>query len=87
VRERLAAARAAIEALRVHDIGGHDWECYECHYHFINSPCHLTGKVADADGEFDSTETPCDHGALLDRGAVLAVLAEADSAATAKDPE
>jgi hypothetical protein len=68
--------RAAIEALRVHGIAGYEWECSECHYHFVNQPCLVTGKLADADGEFDSAEAPCDHGALLDRGAVLRVIVE-----------
>jgi hypothetical protein len=26
----------AIEAIRSHDIGGYEWECYSCHRHWLH---------------------------------------------------
>ncbi len=77
-QEAVAAGRArlrvAVEGLRLHPIGGYEWECDECHSHFVNRPCHITGIVARRDAEVDSTEAPSDHDSLLDRAAVLALL-------------
>lgn len=60
--DRLLFIRAAIEALPVHSISGHDWDCAECEYDFARGfPVDTLGNV-------------CDHEALIDRNAVTALL-------------
>ena len=64
-----------IKALPVHRISGYEWECYECHYHFVGRACSITGEVATEDGEVDSGCQPSRHSELVERDDVLAELA------------
>lgn len=74
----VAAARAAVEGLPVHVIGGYEWDCDNCHYHFTGHPCHITGVVADKDGEVDATEQPTSHRDLVNRDNLRAALDSTD---------
>ena len=72
--------RLAVEALPVHLIGGDEWECRTCHWHmqWPDDPTPLPcGHPYVNDGmgdEYDADGVMCDHGNLLDRDRVLAIL-------------
>lgn len=69
------AIRLAVEALPVHTIGGYEWECYECHYHFANHPCHIAEHGTPAhDQEVSSDGQPSQHDRLVDLDQVLAIV-------------
>jgi hypothetical protein len=69
-----AGLRKRLGQLRPHPIGGYEWECSECHYHFSGHLCHATGIIATKDEYVDSGEHPVDHGLLLAEGDVFAAV-------------
>lgn len=61
---RTLALRKAVLALPIHSISGYEWDCDLCQYDSA------LGQYVDSDRQ------PCDHGELLDRGRVLALLSD-----------
>jgi hypothetical protein len=58
------------ERLRVHSIGGYEWECDECHFHYYpaGEACAVCGaRPAEDGGYHDSTGQEVDHTDLISR--------------------
>ncbi len=71
----LPELRKAIEQLTGHDIGGYEWECYSCHYHFSGHACDVCHiDPVKGDGEFDARGRPSGHDDLVERRVLLELL-------------
>ena len=77
-RVKSSDVRLAIEALPAHSISGYEWECHTCHYHDVwpgnNTPLPCGHPRTSGSDEYDPDGIACDHGNLLDRDRVLAIL-------------
>lgn len=82
---RIDDAYGRIEALPIHSIYGYEWDCANCHFHYRAADgfcggCGLLYDEAMANVYADALGEPCDHGAMLDRDAVLQAISAAAEA-------